>query len=220
MNRNTRALAAFGMALAVLSATLGAAVVPAPASAQTGENSVVDGLFHDEDETEDVGGWVALKAGIMGLVDKWSPLTDRPDQTNATGYCSRLETTFNQNSGALTNWTNARATADTDADVVRIKCQDEDGGDAWLFVTADVNSTTGNYSNATAMNLSEFKDTNREADMTFTLSPYASRNADKELETFVSDYAKPGKNVDQAYLAHLAGEYRGEVSGDDLPGDD
>lgn len=221
MERNTTPLTALAMVAVILTATLGVAFATAPVSAQTDgedEDSVVDALFFDEGEDGD--GFEAVYAAAMGVLDKYNPLAERPEKANAEQYATNVQSTFNQNSSVLMNWTNERVTGSEDADVVRLKFTDESGGTKYLFVVSDVNSTTGNYTNARVMNVSEFDDSGRDHDLTYRLSPYASRNANAELETFISDYAEPNNNVTKSYLAHLAGEYRGEVEGSDLPGDD
>lgn len=220
MKWNPPALAVV-MAVLTLTAAIGmTAVVPANAQTDdTGEDSVVDALFHDEDEDGDTGGLQAIIGFANGVMAKYNPLADRPEQASADEYVGNVRSTFNSNNQTLMNWTNARATADGNADVVRMKFTDEDGNSEYLFVVADVNATTGNYTSAKAMNLTEFKSSGREYDMTYRLSPYASRNANAELETFISEYAAPGEDLNQSYLAEMAGEYRGEVSGDDLPGE-
>lgn len=221
MKRNTPALAVI-MAVIALTAAIGmTAVVPANAQDDgPGEDSVVDALFTDEDEQGDTGGLETIIAFAKGISDKYNPLAERPDEASADEYVANVQSTFNSNNDTIRNWTNARSTATEDADVVRVKFTDEDENGEWLFIVTDVNTTSGNYTSAKAMTLTEFKDTNREYDATYRLSPYASRNANEELETFVTEYAEPGTDVNQSYLSHLAGEYQGEVSGDDLPGDD
>lgn len=215
MKRNTLAILALAAAVVIASTAFAAAPVQAQSDEDT---SVVDALFSDDEDDTDT--WELIKSAASGLVDKYSPLADRPEEADAAEYGERLQTEFNQNSGVLMNWTNSRTTASTDMDVVRLKLTDKSGNTAYWFVVADVNSTTGNYTNERMMNATEFRDLDRDVDTTYRLSPYASRNAAAELETFVDEYAEPGENVTQSYLAHLAGEYKGEVEGEHLPGGD
>lgn len=215
MKRNTLAILALAAAVVIASTAFAAA----PVQAQSGEDSsVVDALFSDDEDDTDT--WELISSAVSGFVDKYSPLADRPEEADAAEYGDRVQSEFNSNSGVLMDWTNSRTTASTDMDVVRLKFKDESGNTAYRFVVADVNATTGNYTNAQMVNASEFDSLDREVDTTYRLSPYASRNAADELETFVDEYAEPGENVTQSYLAHLAGEYKGEVEGEHLPGGD
>jgi len=153
----------------------------------------------------------------MGVVERLTPLGDDGEQADASEYAENTRSTFNSNASAITNWTNSRANASTSYDVVRVRFTDESGNKVWMFIVSDVNTTTGEYTNAKMLNLTDFQKRNREYDQTYTLEPYASRNANMELERFVSEYAKPDKNVSKSYLAHIAGKYGGQVSGSDLP---
>lgn len=226
MKRNTRTLTALAIMALILTVPIGVGMFAAPVSAQDsdpGENSVADALFTDEDEDEDgdTGGIGNLPDFVSGLVARYSPLTDRPEKADADEYATDLKTTFNQNNETLLNWTNSRVTVDKDTPTdIRLKLQDESGNSRWVFVVAEKNTTSGDFTSAKAMNLSEYKATGREVDLTYRLSPYASRNAADELDTFISEYAAPGKDVERSYLAEMAGEYKGEISGDDLPGED
>lgn len=218
MKRNTEAVKALAMVAVMITAAVVVPLAATPVSAQSDDDSVVDTLFSDEDGES--GTWETIYNAAKGLANRYNPLADQPAEATADQYASRTTDTFNGNSSVLKNWTNERVTADTDHDVIRVQFTDESGNTAWMFVVADVNTTTGNYTSVTAMNLTEFKETGREVDLSYRLTPYASRNANQELSTFITEYAEPGENVSQPYLARLAGEYKGEVSGDDLPGGD
>lgn len=210
----------YALALAVLMIVAALATGPAAVSAQS-EDSVVDTLFGPDSEDGDTSSASRIIEVAKGTAAKYvGHVTGGPgEQADAEQYAENVSETINANSGTLENWTNARATASESYDTVRVKFRDEDGGAEYLFITSDV-TEGGEYTNTTAMNLTEFRDTGRDVDATYRLTPFASRNANHELETFVGDYAGPGEDLTDAYLANLAGEYRGEVSGDDLPGGD
>lgn len=217
MKPNTKhTMTVIGMVAVVILAST--AFAAAPVSAQSDDESVLDSLFSDDEESTDA--WETIKAAAAGLVSKYNPLTERPDKASAGEYADRVQERFNSNSGTLTEWANSRSTASADLDVVRLKFTDESGETSYRFIVTSVNSTSGNYTGVSMMNASEFQSTDRQMDTTIRLSPYASRHADGELETFVDEYAEPGDDVTQTYLAGLAGEYRGEVEGDALPGGD
>lgn len=224
MTGNKHTLFAFAMAALILTGALaGAMASPALADSTNdsdGEDSVVDTLFTGEsDQLNDDSGLDlnVIQAAVMGWVEVNTPLGEDPEKASATEYAENVQNTFNENSSHIRNWTNARADGNSEYDVFRIKFKDESGNSEWLFLVTDVNSSTGNYTSAEAMNLTEFRETDREVDHTYTLEPKAARNADRELAYFISEYAKPGKDVNREYLAGLSG-YRGHVDGTDLPG--
>ncbi len=217
MIRKTNALTALAMVTLILTASL-AGPVALTAGAQTDDESVIDTLFaSDEDDSDQIA---VLKAFASGIIEKYNPLAEKPEKASAKEYGANVQSTFNSNSGVLMNWTNTRSTASTDEDVARIKFTDESGNTDYRFIVTDVNTTTGNYTSVQMMNATEFQSTDRTHDETYRLTPYASRNADEELNTFISEYAEPGKDVERSYLAKLAVEYQGEISGSDLPGAD
>lgn len=205
------------MAVALLTTAALAGPAVAPVQGQSDDDGLLDTLFGGEDG--DLGILDAATAYAGGLMDRYSPWSGA-EKADSEDYAEDVQATINANSDTLRNWTNERATADTDHDVARVKLTDEDGGSTWLFIVSDVNASTGEYTSLKAMGLSEFKDTGREVDLTYRLDSYASRNADDELETFVSEYAEPGDDVTKEYLLGLAGKYGGGVSGDELPGAD
>lgn len=186
----------------------------------TGEDSVIDTLFTDEDEDGDTGLFTTERAVgfARGVVDRYSPLSDDSDSAEADEYAADLKSSFNQNNGQLSRYANERTTATEDFDVIRLKVTDESENTEWLFLAANV--TGGNYTNATMMNQTEFEKSERQYDATYRLSPFASRNAAAELDSFVTEFAEPNKSVTDAYGARMFGKYRGEITGDDLPGED
>lgn len=222
MTETKTAMTALTMSVLLLTGAVGFTVATAPVSAQsdsTEDGTVVDGLYFDEGESgQTESTFRAIYAATMGFVDKYSPFTERPAEGESEQYAENFQSEFNKNSGVLMNWTNKRVSGSESADVVRLKFSDEDGGTSYLFVVSSV-SSSGNYTDARVLNSSEFRDTKREHDVTYRLSPYASRNAEMELETFVEDYAEPDNELDSEYVSHLAGEYKGEIDGEGIPGD-
>lgn len=219
MTGNTRnALTALTFVALMMSAAFAGPMVH-PVSAQDGEDSVVDALFTD-DEDGDGPDWAAVKSFASGLYERYSPLAEQPEESDASEYADRVQSTFNENASHVQNWTNTRVMADSEYDVIRFRFEDESGNTEWLFLVAEIPMNTEEYDNARMMNLTQFKQLDRDVDTTYRLSPYASRNANAELETFIREYAKPGEDLNQSYLARMAGEYRGEITGEDLPGGD
>lgn len=220
MTRNKNPLKAALLATLIVTGAFG--MVAAPVSAQDsddGDSGVVDDLFAQDGDKWTISNALGFASGLM---ERYNPLAEKPDEASASEYRDATMEQLNQNNGVLMNWTNPRANASTDFDVVRVKFTDSDGNSEWLFITADVNTTTDNYTSVQAMNLTEFKSTDREIDRTYRLSPYASRMASQELETFISEYAEPDKDLlgtddGMEYLSKMAGKYDGELSGDELP---
>lgn len=205
-------------ALLVMAAFAGG---PATVSAEAGNSSIVDSLFAPDTDNSDVSSVDRLIEAAKGTAAKYvGKLTGSgPEEASAKEYANATQSTFNANSDDIENWTNTRTNASEDYDAVRVKLTDDDGNSEWMFVVSDLSADGKNYTNMRAMNLSEFRDTNREVDATYRLSEYASRNANSELETFITDYVRTDSEPGQKYLANLAGKYGGEVSGDELPGD-
>jgi hypothetical protein len=215
---NRTRLTALALVVLVTTALAGPAAMTVSADEDTSENGVVSPLFHDED-TDWSRAVDTILAFVNGKATKYNPLADRPDKSNAAQYRDTVKKTFNENNEPLQNWTNDRVNAAEDGDVARIKFTDKSGNSEWLFVVADVNESTGEYENARALNLTEFKKTDREVDLNYRLSPYASRNLDGELETFVDEFAEPNEDLTRDYVSGWAGEYGGEVEGDYIPED-
>lgn len=219
MTRKNNALTALAVVTLILTASVAGPVALTASAQSDDESGVVDTLF-GSDEDEDTDTITVVTAFVGGVADRLNPLAERPEKANADEYGSNVQSTFNSNSDALMDWTNTRASGTEDEDVVRLKFTDESGNTDYRFIVTDVNATTGNYTSVRMMNASEFQNTDRDHDLTFRMTPYASRNADEELNTFIDEYAEPGEDVDRSYLARIGGEYRDEISGDDLPGAD
>lgn len=212
-NRNTLTALAF---VAVMLTAAFAGPMATTASAQSDDSGVIDTLFTDDED--DTSRWATISAFAGGVVEKYNPLAGS-DKADATEYSEDVQSTFNSHNDTLLQWANARSTASEDADVARLKFTDKSGNSKYMFVVADVNTTTGNYTSVRMMNLTEFKDTDRTHDHTFRLSPFASRNAADELDTFITEYAEPNEGLNRSELARLSGKYRGEITGTELPGE-
>lgn len=210
MARKTHTLFAVAMAALLLTAGL-AGPMAATATAQEDGGGIVDGLIPDDSGN----GFNAsvIQTAVFSWVEANTPVGEEVKKANATHYARETKRTFNQNSSRIRNWTNERFAADTDNDVFRIRFSDKSGNSKWMFIVSNVNTTEGNYTSARMMNLTEFRNTNREYDKTYKLDPYASRNANDELERFISNRVAKDRGLTRQYRASLSG-YKGHVGGD------
>jgi len=160
------------------------------------EDSVVGDLLDGEDD----GLIESVQAYAGGFIDR--VLADETDETAAEA-AQRTQETFNGNASTIQAWVNNRTTASDAYDVLAFTFE-VDGETATVYLTS--NATADGYQNASMVDTTE-----RTVDDSCTLQDHAGRGADSELATFVEDYAVPGENVTNSYLAGLAGEYRGDV---------
>lgn len=226
MEGKYRRLAGLAAVLVLTAMLTGGAVTTAAADHESGgEQDLMDDLFSAQDEEPDLcekyigARCSSVQAAINGWVEKNNPLADA-DRADADTYAQENLETFNGNSDAIQNWTNQRTNATEDWDAIRITFQDEDGGTAHVFVVSDVNHSTGDFENARALTMGEFRKLNRDVDQWYRLSPYASRNANDEFTAFLDEYVEPDESPDLDYLAGKAGKYSDEIDGSELPGDD
>lgn len=179
-------------ALLVLVAVAGG---PMGAVAQE-DDSIVDDLLDGEDD----GLVSAAYAYVNGQVDRL--LADETDETAAEA-AQNTQATFNGNASTVQAWVNNRTSASSAYDVLAFTFE-VDGETATIYLTS--NATTDGYRNASMVD-----STSRTVDESCTLEGYAAQQADTELATFITEYAEPGKNVSNSYLAGLAGEYGSDV---------
>lgn len=206
--------------LAVVLAVLliGTAFAPSVVAKPDNSDSVLDTLFgaDGEDGLLSKISWSAVKNAGSGFLSranaKYNPWADEPEG-GASTYATNTAEKWNANSASLETWVNKRTDASTSADTAKITFQDKEDTTAVRYVVMDV--TSGNeYDNMEMLNASEFESTGRTVDKSFTLSPFASRHASEELDTFITDYASPGNNITKAYLSNMGGKYQGEIEGD------
>lgn len=214
MTGNRTTLTTLAITAVIIIAAL--ATGPAAVSAQS-DNSVVDTLFSPDSEGNATTADRVVEAA-KGTAFKFLHKYRSDDDKNATAMASAVQSTYNNNSVQIENWTNSRVSADPAYDTIQIKFTDEDGGSAYLFLVADVNGT--DYENSRAIGMTEFRTLDREVDKQYRLSPTGSSMANGELETFITDYVETGKSPSQQYLDNMKGKFAGEIHGDDLPGMD
>jgi len=171
-----------------------AGVGAAPVTAQ--ESSVVDDLLDGEDD----GLVASIQAYGSGLVDRI--FAEETGETAAEAAQSTQDT-FNGNNSTIESWVNNRTSASESYDVLEFTFE---VGDETSTVYLTSNATSDGYQNASMVDSTE-----RTVDESCTLEGHAAQQADTELATFVENYAEPGKNVTNSYLAGLAGKYGGSV---------
>lgn len=180
------------VALLVVAAVAGA---PMGVAAQA-DDSIVDDLLDGEDD----GFVTSAYAYVNGQIDRF--LGHETDETAAEA-AQQTQATFNGNASTTQTWVNNRTSASSAYDVLAFTFE-IDGEAATIYLTS--NATAGGYRNTSMVDT-----TDRTVDETCTLEGYTAQQADTELATFVDDYADPGTNVSNSYLAGLAGEYGGDV---------
>lgn len=187
----------------LLAALVVASAVPAPAVAS------------HEDETESLLNDVVSSDGdrldaMMGMAAGMYQRTQhffaaRGDDESPSQHADNLKSTFNSNSASIQTYVNDRTDASTGSDVLKLTLTEGDEGSATVYLVADVNGS--NYENSSIVD-----STARTVDEECTLEGAAARNADDELETFVSTFVETGDDASKRYKSELAAEYAGQIS--------
>lgn len=129
----------------------------------------------------------------------------RADDQTPAEHAADTKQVFNDNNETLLTYVNDRSTASTDADVVALRFTEEDETSETIYLVADVNNST--YQSAQMVN-----STDRTVDEECTLEDSATRNADEELDTFVTEFATGNENTTSRYRSRMVTEYSGKVS--------
>lgn len=165
-------------------------------------------LFTSSDSEED--GWISIstiKSGANGLIDRVTYKVETfGDNTTGTDDAKDFRQAFASNKSNFTSWANARTTANTSYDVIKIEFN-RNGETGYAYVVSDVNSTSGDYENVQTLNRTEFQSTTRTVDHTITLEDNAADNAHRELDAFNEMFAGNGSDVTGEYLSEMATEY-------------
>lgn len=187
----------------LLAALIVASALPAPAMAghddesETILNSVV---------TNDGGRLDAVTGMVAGYYQRAQAFfAARGDDETPAQHADNLQAAFNQNSGTIQSYVNKRANASTGANVLKLTFTENDEGSSTVYIVADVNGS--DYENATAVD-----STSRTVDEECTLEGAAARNADDELDRFVTEFAEPDKDTTARYKSELVTEYAGKIS--------
>lgn len=189
--------------LAVLLLVASIAMVPVSAQDSTSEaESVLNSVITDENAST-LDTVLGTATGIYQRAQ--NIFAARSDEQSPAEHAADLQRTFNQNNKTIQAFVNKRSNASTSADVLKITLTEEDEDSATLYLVADVNGS--NYENATVVD-----STGRTVDESCTLEDSATRNADSELETFVTTFADPAENVSTKYKSSIAAEYSGQIS--------
>jgi hypothetical protein len=206
MIRKERAVSLL-VATLVLVATLSAPAAASPLADVLGEDEEDDGLLPDVD---------AIIAGAEGAQERISAWTSRKinGAPSAEAKANETASRFNQNSGAIVEYVNRRATADTDHDVAKITfvLGDEE---ATRYLVASVNETTGNYTSAELVTPAEYEERgyrSTDLDGEVELSGFATENAPEEVDHFMREFVEPDRDVGGSpHMARMKSRYAGSV---------
>jgi hypothetical protein len=208
--------------LAVL-ITLGftaAAVAPAAASHDGGDNDTLSDLF----TTSDDGTYETVKAVAGGIGARFShglssinPFSDPPP---ASDFANETSDVFNQHSTELVQHANQRDVAgwfahysdrSNDVDVVAVTFTDANGGESTRYLVAEYNATSGEYESVKMVS-----DTQHTVDEPVKLGPRASEHAAGDLDEFLGEY-QPGDDLTKSYRRGMAAKYSGDVESPLIP---
>jgi hypothetical protein len=206
MTRHTTILLA---ALVLTGAVLGGLTVIITTDPAAGQEdpSMLDSLSDADGD--------ALLDGLLGRASGWVNARLAwlsGEETTSADACGELQTEFNSHNDTVRKWVNARTNATTDLNTLAVTCDTSDETET-VYLTASVNSTTANYTSAEIVD-----STDRDPDAECRLEEDAADNAAGELDTFITDYASPGADVDQSFTQRLAAQYTGDVSCDGIEG--
>jgi hypothetical protein len=196
--------------IALVAVLLVVASVATPAAAQTAEDSVFAALDPDGDEgdslltdIQEVGDWALAVSD--SVTDRVLFTVERitGDTSGAEAVASDLTTWTNNRSGELINYANQHLDAvnGTEFDVLEVTLEGADGS-ATRYVTADVNSTTGNYTS-----LEVVESTNRTVDQTITLSEFATSQLNEDVRSLYDTFVTAGEYPDGETMRELVATY-------------
>lgn len=185
-----------------LVACLALAGLAAPVAAQTDQDGI-SGVFDDSDTDDSsmVETVLALASGISDRARNY--VSALASDTSADDAATDATQAFNSDAAARTSWANARTSASTDADVLKLVFEVDDKT-ATRYVVADVNGS--DY-----QNVSMVTSTDRTADETCTLEGSAAREAGEEIDRFDEQFVADGTNVTRGYLTKMGAKYGGSV---------
>jgi hypothetical protein len=156
--------------------------------------------------------FIEVSSGVNRLQARYLsavPVIGDDTTGNATQYASTVTETFNANNGTIQSYVNARVAADRDHDVFAVYFSDREGGNVTRYVVSTVHN--GSYHDLRMLTPAEFDNTNRAVEHHVVLDWYASQHANRELDTFVSEYASPSKDLTTSYKARMITEYGGGI---------
>lgn len=144
-----------------------------------------------------------LDAAIGWGVGHVESLLDEPADRDAVQAAADLAAEYNDSSGDIEAWANARVDATTSADVLELTFE-VDGETATRYLVADVEGD--DYANTSVV-----PSTNRSVDESCTLEDDAARNAADELAAFEDQFVDPDEDVSSRFLGRLDSRYDGQV---------
>jgi hypothetical protein len=209
MSRHTTLLLASLLLAGVAFGGLTVVITAEPAAGHAGHEdpSMLDQLSEADSD--------AIFAGLAGRIS--GAINARlawlsGDETTSSDACGNLQAEFNSHNTTITDWANARTNATTGLDTLAITCDTSDET-ATVYLTAEVDTTSGNYTNAQVVDA-----TDREPDAECRLEEDSADNAADELATFVEEFAAPGEDVTESFTQRLAAQYTGDVRCDGVAG--
>lgn len=186
-----------------LTVTVGLAGLSTPVAAEQG--AIFD-FFEDGDGDGDRDGFTRWSAAARAGIGRIFADDEKRDATEAADDTVDV---FNTNASTLVEYANDRLTSSrekTEYDVIRVRFETKDGGDATRWIVADVDDAN-TYTSASMTS----DEPDRDVDHWVRLEDLAAVDAPDELERFVDDYAEPGKAVDARLEGRLAGRYGPDV---------
>lgn len=214
---NYRAIGAVALLLvASVTGVTFAASQPAAADQHTtvlGE--VLDGPDDNESTTEwTVDGLSVAWAAAGGAQDRavWAISQNAPDfvaerfgaqDQLASAEAESVTTYWNEHNQTLMTWSNDRGTFSENRTIEMTWHLNGETATRYVLVNvSDGNVTRAHMVESTSRSVTDSTD----------LCRFAAEQSQEELQTFVTDYAEPNKDVDTAYLARLKGKYGDDVS--------
>lgn len=181
-----------------------------PVAADHNSEDFWAGLTEDSADESSLGIAIAkeLAAGSSWVARQQASVSDflsGESDVTAEEYADDFQETFNKNNATLEAYASKRVDATEQYDVYRLEFSDKEGGEATRYVVST--SSTGTFTNSRVVTQSTFDGLNRSIDYTVKADWFVSRNAADELQTFVDEYAEPGKNVTATYYATKKAKY-------------
>lgn len=206
------------LSVVAIVATLAVAGVATPVAGQSDDGGFLDGVLSDEDSDDGddsllravADGIVRITSGFSKTVDRVQLAVTGADGEAAEDYAVDVAETVADNRADLRAYINARVDASGSYDVFRVHVHDRDGGNVTRYVVATVDN--GSYATGpTVLTPEGFDKRNRSVDHWVSLDWYASRHADEELQTVITEFVSAGEDVSQTTKANMLRKYRGSV---------
>lgn len=214
----------------LLAGLTGAATTPAIAQEDEDEESFIDAVLSDDNEsaidlgiasisTEDID---LASAYIRGAANRaWlatsnvrrSPINRESDSVRVTNHADAVQSYFNYRNESFVEAANEWGIGADSRDVFELTFR-IDGAEETRYLVADYNESSAEYTSARIV-----EETDRTVDECVEARDHATTNAKDELESFHTRFVEPMDQPGAPYKRYIAGAYAGKATTSLMGGD-